>query len=65
MSYYVELKCGAFYQFMDYKELIIKDGIVFLQAQFKTRGRFNSITLRLRTIDKTNVEEIKTEMIKG
>ncbi len=62
--YYVELKCGSLYEFVAYKDMIIKEGIVFFQAQFKSRGRFNNTTLRLRTIEKTNVPEIKSEMIK-
>ncbi len=64
MTYYIKQKCGATYSFEEYKELVLKGGIVFFQAQFTPNGKYKSITIRIRTIEETNLTELKTEVKK-
>jgi len=59
MYYFIKQKCGAVYEFHDYRELIIKDGIVYFQARFKERGKYADLIVRLKTIQDTNLDEIK------
>ncbi|MCP4651675.1 MAG: hypothetical protein GY853_16560 [PVC group bacterium] len=64
MTYYIKQKCGATYKFEEYKDLLIKDGIVYFHAQFTPNGKYKIIVIRTRTIEETNLTELKTEVIK-
>lgn len=64
--YYIIQKDGHSYSFFDYRRLIFKKTetitILTLQIQYKRGHSFKPVRLILRTIEKTNVDEINGKL---
>ncbi len=58
MRYYIKLKSGECYDFVNYRDFFLKDGIITIDVQYFERQPYRGIALWLRTIEETNISEM-------